>query len=221
MFNRMELTEGAHVYTASGDQVGKISRFVLDPATDQVTHVIVQKGWLMPEEKVIELKMITSAVEDKVYLSNEVGDFEHLPPFEEKYFIRTSEEDIRRAGYPVDTNFPAYYWYPPQGYVGYPTFTLQPQPWIASETRRNIPEETVPLKDGSHIISSDDVHVGNIERLLIEPGLNRATHIVMKHGLLFSQHKLIPTHWVGTVSEDKVYLTVSSHLLDSLPDYQS
>src|SRR5262245_59021330 len=112
MFNRMELTEGAHVYTADGEQVGKISRFVLDPATDQVTHIVVHKGWLMPEEKVVELKMITSALEDKVVLSSELGDFHHLPPFEEKYFIKTSEEDVRRAGYPTDTSFPAYYWYP-------------------------------------------------------------------------------------------------------------
>lgn len=220
MLNKMELTEGAHVHTADGEQVGKVSRFVLDPATDQVTHIIVQKGWLAPEEKVVDLKMVSSAMEDKVYLSSEIEDFDHLPPFEEKYFIKTADEDIRRAGYPVDQSFPAYYWYPPQGYLGYPTFTLDPQPWVTSATRRNIPEETVPLKDGSQVITADDVHVGNIERLLVEPGLNRATHLIMKHGLLFRERKLIPTHWVGSVVEDKVYLSVSSSLLDSLPSYE-
>jgi uncharacterized protein YrrD len=219
MFNKMELTEGAHVYTANGEQVGKISRFVLDPATDQVTHIIVQKGWIAPTEKVIELKMVTSAMEDKVYLNSEIDGFDHLPPFEEKHFIRTSPEDMRHAGYPDDKSFPAYYWYPPQGYVGYPTFILEPQPWVSSETKRNIPEETVPLKDGSQIISADGEHVGNIERLLVESGLNRATHLIMKHGILFKEHTLIPTHWVASVVEDKVYLTVSAHLIRSLPPY--
>ena len=220
MLKNMEFTEGVHVFTADGQQVGKISRFVVDPATNEVTHIVVQKGWLLPEDKVVALQMVSAATEEKVVLSVDMDDFDHLPPFEEEYFVRTADDDMRAAGYATSKNFPAYCWYPPQGYPGYPTFTLDYHPMSTMvTTRRNTPEETIPLKDGANIISADGEHVGNIERLFIEPGFNRATHLVIKYGTLFKERKLIPTHWVKSVEEDKVYLNVSSQLLDSLPSY--
>lgn len=45
----MELKEGTDVVTASGDQVDRINRFVLHPVTNEVTHIVVQKGWLLPD----------------------------------------------------------------------------------------------------------------------------------------------------------------------------
>ena len=59
----MELKEGTSVFTPNGDEVGRINRFVLDPATNEVTHIVVQKagscrriklclsGWLGPPRR--------------------------------------------------------------------------------------------------------------------------------------------------------------------------
>lgn len=71
------------------------------------------------------------------------------------------------------------------------------------------------------MISLDGKHVGNIEQLFIEPGLNRATHLVIKHGVLFKERKIIPTYWVKSIEEDKVYLLISSHLFHKLPTYEA
>ena len=68
MEQELELKEGTSVFTASGDEVGKINRVILDPATNKVTHVVVQKGWLFTEDKVVQIDMIGSATEDKVLL---------------------------------------------------------------------------------------------------------------------------------------------------------
>jgi uncharacterized protein YrrD len=63
--------------------------------------------------------------------------------------------------------------------------------------------------------------VGDVERLIVDTGSNRATHFVIAQGLLFKDRKLIPAHWVDSVNEDKVHLVVSSKLLRGLPAYQT
>ena len=220
VLKKMELKEGVGVFTPDGDQVGKINRFVLDPATNEVTHIVVQSGWLLPDDRVVPLEMITSATDEKVVLSNDIGDFNDLPPFEESHFVRTTDPEDPSAEYPIDTALPAYYWYPPQGYMGYPAYGMAYYPWPPAETKRNIPDETVPLKEGAHVISSDDKHVGDVETLMLEGDSNRATHFVITHGLLLKERKLVPTKWVKSVAEKQVRLVVPSELLERLPAYE-
>jgi uncharacterized protein YrrD len=218
MLKKMELKEGVGVFTPDGQQVGKINRFVLDPATNEVTHLVVQKGWFLADDKVVSLQMISSATEEKVVLAKNI-DLNKLPPFEEKHFIRTVDEDIPQTDDPAYKSSAGYYWYPPEGYIGYPAYGPEYYAWPPVETRRNIPENTVPLREGANVISSDNKHVGDIERLFIEPDSNRTTHFLITQGLLLKERKLIPAHWVKTVGEDEVHLTVSSQLLERLPAY--
>lgn len=217
----MELKEGASVFTPGGDEVGKISRFVLDPATNEVTHIIVQKGWLLPEDKVLPIGMISSATEERVVLNQEIDDLDQLPPFEETHYVELTEEDIHRTGSSSYGYAPAYYWYPPSGFIGYPGFAPGYYGWPPVETTRNIPADTVPLKEGADVISSNGEHVGDIERLFVDSESNKVTHFLISEGLLFKERKLIPAHWVRSVEEDKVYLAVPSRLLERLPVYQS
>lgn len=221
MLKKMELKEGVGVFTPDGEQVGKINRFVLDPATNEVTHIVVQKGWLLPDDKVVPLWMVGSATKEKVILTKDVANFNQLPSFEETHFVETAGEGIDPAEHPTYIASPAYYWYPPLGYVGYPAYSsLEYAPWPSVETKRNIPDETVPLKENARVISSDGEHVGDVERLFIETDSNRTTHLVITHGLLFKTRKIVPTQWVRSVEEDEIHLTVSSKLLERLPAYE-
>lgn len=240
--SKFELKEGAGVYTPGDEQVGKVSGFVLDPATNEVTHLIVQKGWLFSEDKVVPFERVHSAAEDRVVLTRDLEDFDDLPLFEESHFLRAEEPDVDRGGAPRDRVYagretmepdelpydqtmgpprhgymPAYFWYPPHGYSGYPVGYYG---WPRRETIRNIPEGTVPLKEGTNVVSLDEKHVGDVERLFIDPDSNTTTHFVISQGLLFKDRKLVPAHWVDSAAEDKVRLSVSSELLERLPSYE-
>ena len=217
----MELREGAGVFTPGGEEVGRVSRFILDPATNELTHIVVQKGWLLPEDKVVPFEMIRDTSEERLVLSEEVGDFEQLPPFEETEVIPVNEEPggpIPPAG-SIHQYAPAYYWYPARSSLGFPGMDLTPYPVPIGTTKRNIPEDTVPLKEGTNVVSSDEKHVGDVERLFVEEGSNKVTHFLISQGMLFPEHKLVPAHWVKSVEEDKVHLVVSSKLLERLPSY--
>jgi sporulation protein YlmC with PRC-barrel domain len=218
----MELKEGMSVVTPGGEEVGRVNRFVLDPATNEVTHIVIQKGWLLPEDKVVPFEMTTSTEGDKLVLSEDVGEFDNLPPFEEIHFVRAEEEpgtDVASAR-PVYPHAPTYYWYPSYAQMGYPGFGPRYFAWPVTETTRNIPEDTIPLKEGTDVISSDGEHVGDVERLYVDAESNKTTHFLISQGMLFKDRKLVPAHWVRTVEEDRVYLVVSSRLLERLPAHE-
>lgn len=219
----MELKEGMSVFTPGGEEVGRVNRFVLDPATNEVTHVVIQQGWLLPEDKVVPFDMVSTATGDRLVLSEEVGDFDELPPFEETHFVRATREgpdDLTPTADPKYQYTPAYYWYPAQSNIGFPGIGLGHYAWPSGEKRRNIPENTVAIREGTNIMSADDKHVGDVEHLLLEPETNQVTHFVVSQGVLFKDRKLIPVHWVKSVDEDNVHLAVSSEVLERLPTYE-
>lgn len=221
----LQLKEGMSVFTRSGEEVGRVNRFVLDPRTNEVTHIVVQKGWLLPEDKVIPFQVVSSS-EDKIVLNEDVGDFDELPAFEETHFVRANDNDPdrpRRGGVdPAYPAIPAYYWYPSHINYASPGFGFGPgyYAWPYMQMKRNIPEDTVPLKEGTDVISSDGDHVGDVERLIVEPDSNKVTHFIISQGLLFKDRKLVPMHWVESVAENKVRLVVSTWLLERLPSYE-
>lgn len=218
---KVELKEGTEVVTADRKKVGKINRFVLNPATNEVTHFVVQKGWLLPEDKVVPFDMVRSADEDKVVLNEGIDNFNELPPFEETQYVKVNDETAGRTTGGNYPNFaPAYYWYPPRDNIGYPAYGLVYPYWPPTETQQNIPANTVPLKEGSNVMSLDDKHVGDVERLLVEPEANRVTHLVISQGLVFKDRKMVPAGWIRSVEENKVHLNVSAKVLESLPDYR-
>jgi uncharacterized protein YrrD len=62
--------------------------------------------------------------------------------------------------------------------------------------------------------------VGDVERLYVDAESNKTTHFLISQGMLFKDRKLVPAHWVRTVEEDRVYLVVSSRLLERLPAHE-
>ena len=243
---KMELKEGTRVFASDGKEVGRIRRFVINPATNEVTHIVVQKGWLISEDRVVPFEMVNTATEDMVVLSENTHTFKQLPPFEETHYSAAPEADVSRGGVPrhaveqpersdkqhhdqtveADVSqggaprygtMPSDYRYRPYRHVGDPVGVYGPPPM---ETVRNIPAYTIPLKEGTDVISSTGEHVGDIERLVVAADSNKATHFVISQGLLFKDRKLIPAHWVRTVDEDKVELAVSSKRLEGLPAYE-
>ena len=60
--------EGAKVLTAEGKHVGNLERVLADPSAEEVTHLLISKGILAKEMKLIPRKWISSWGEEKVHL---------------------------------------------------------------------------------------------------------------------------------------------------------
>jgi uncharacterized protein YrrD len=220
----MEFKKDTSVFTANGEDVGRIDRVVLDPHTKEVTHVVVRKGFFFTEDKVVPISLIAGATEDKVTLREDAGDLQSLPDFEETHYVVVNEEELARSAR-SGRYAPPLYWYPPvtpmAGYPGFYEYPGYSEPAYIAQTEQNIPEDTVALKEGAKVIAADGEHAGNIEELLTNAGADRVTHIVISQGLIFKEKKLVPSAWIGTVDENEVHLTVGSGTLDKLRSYEN
>ncbi len=217
----MQLAKGADVLTSSGEKVGTLDRVVLEPATQKITHIVVEKGLLFETKKLIPIEYVTeSEGEKQILLNQRKEDLDKLPVYDETSYIGLDPND-----YP-DEQVDAVYWYPPLpttwGMTGGPLLFPYTEPHYvhAEQPEQVLPEGTIALKEGAKVMSKDDKHIGNIEEIIADPSDKRATHIVVSEGLFLKKKKLVPAHWITDATENKVYLTVWSDLVDRLPDFE-
>jgi len=216
----MQFRENADVYTLDNKKVGEVERVVLDPQTKEITHLVVRKGFLLTEDKVVPIELVESATEDQVTL-RKMGDLESLPNFEETQYVRVDRVDPK---YPYEKGYAwPFFWYPTVGMTWWSrrAYPLYPRPRYVVETWRNIPADTVPLKEGADVISVDGEDVGSVERIFADPERERATHLLISEGLILKEKKLVPTTWIMSVEEDEVRLAVSADFVDNLPETET
>ncbi len=137
----MQFHQGAHVLTTDGRDIGTVDRLVLDPRDQEITHMVVRKGLLLPEDKVIPIHLVASTTADQITLKAKSNQVEMLPSFEEIHYVFGDPEALRN--YDVSGQVVPLYWYPP--------FTPQApslpvSPGIAS--RKTYPKARLPSKRG-------------------------------------------------------------------------
>jgi uncharacterized protein YrrD len=215
----MKIEQNARVVTAEGKAVGHVDRFVMNPRTREVTHLVVRQGLLFTEDHVLPIDLVARTTDDEVVLREDAGALEQLPLYEETYYVPLNESE--RSRLPSPSYIPPYYWYPPFPAAGLglydPGYTM---PQYIEHTKTNIPEGAVPLAEGARVISADGEHVGNVEQVLTDPQADRATHFLISAGLLFKTRKLVPTEWIASLGADEVHLAVGSDFLDQLREYE-
>jgi uncharacterized protein YrrD len=227
----MQYKQNTPVYTLSGESVGQIDRVVMDPKTREVTYLVVRKGFLFTEDKVVPIESVREATEERVTLSQEVGNLDSLPAFEETQYLPADwEEDEKHVGADFNpasadkahamTSAPSLFWYPT---IGMQMLGDRPAlgPAYVTRIETNIPENEVAIKPGASVMTRDDKAVGSVEEIITHAQENKVTHFVMSHGLIFKTHKAIPVQWVSEVTEDAVKLGVHSDMLERLPEYQA
>ena len=88
------------------------------------------------------------------------------------------------------------------------------------ESEENIPENTVALAEGAKVISEDGEHVGDVEKVMTDPGSNLASSVVISKGIIKKDRKIIPVRWIREINEDEIKLAVGSHLVEKLEPFE-
>lgn len=221
----MHFKMGAEVFTADGTKVGRIKSVVMSPKTHEVTGLVVERGFLFTEEKVLPFNWVSRVEQDnKVVLTEVKHAFDNLPPFEETLYIPRQEVE---ANHPDNVNTPAYYPYGSPGY--YPdyfvsglvtTAPLFDDPDYVKAEVENIADDHVAVQTGAAVYGSDDRHVGNVEEVFASAS-GSIEHLLVSKGIFFQTRKLIPMAWVYTTGQNEVHLSVTNDMLERLPDYDS
>jgi uncharacterized protein YrrD len=211
----MRFVKGADVFAANGEKIDTIKRVVIDAKTRDVTDLVVERGALMKDEKVIPIGLVDREKEDRIRLRETNQSVDEFLDYETTHYV-----PIDQPGDDGET-IEAYYWYPPINYQ-FPTRSMlsdiTPDTALVSES--SIPEGRIAITEGAQVISADDKHIGNVEQVVTDSETNNLTHFVVGKGFLLKEHKLLPAFWVTRAAEDKIYLSVEARVFERLPDYQ-
>ncbi len=211
---------GMDILTADNEKVGEVARLVVDPQTHEISHIVVEQGFIFKESRVLPLTWIDDTTSKAVQLRDDVDDLDTLPPFEEKEFVTELPEHEEEE----DVQVLPLYWYPSHGATGWgPTGGLSlaiTSPYMI-QTQQNIPEGTVALEEGMQVLDKFEEHIGDVASLFIDEDGERVTHILISKGFLLTEEKRIPAHWITRVLSDSIHLAVSRALIESLPEHET
>ncbi|OGO38732.1 MAG: hypothetical protein A2W35_21900 [Chloroflexi bacterium RBG_16_57_11] len=196
----MEFKEGTSVMTADGKVAGRLRRVVIDPETNQVTHIVIQSGLIDRIDRVVDVQRIGSASRENVTLLCIADDLELMPPFNITQYTPVDSQVVPLVPMSFANPLPA--------------------PPMIVETNRSIPEDLIALKEGAPVFSVDDEHVGNVKRVITDPEDGQITRLIVAKGLILKENKSIPIAWVDVLGEDKVSLIVDSQQIKDLPEFQ-
>ncbi len=229
----MRFRKGAAVLNADGERIGDVMGVAINPQDKEVTHLIVQKGFLFTTDKVLPIEFVIATSEDEIRLKEGVENLDDLPDYLEEHFLPEERADANESQRLTDeaaaaAYAPGSYWYPPADVswwnagnypVGHSTIPRNTEVPFVPTTVENIPEGTTALEKGAKVISSDGDSVGSLEELFVDPQSGRATHMLVARGLVTKERKAIPTWWISLVLGDEVHLSISADFVARLPDF--
>ena len=212
----MRFVTGMDVLSPRGEKIGTLLHVVIDVKTKEVTDIVVERGLLGGPDKVIPVDALNLARESELQLLETDQSLDDFQDYKTTQYVSTESAEARYE------QTRASYWYPPTDLSRPVPREGGVLPGTAKESMpiTSLPDEHVAVTKGAQVFSADEQHLGNVEEVIFNSDNNQLSHFVIGKGFLFKEHKLVPAHWVDTVNEDKIYLSVEARLFEGLPDYR-
>jgi len=188
MAEETEFAMGAMARCADGPG-GKVSRLIIDPATETVTHLVIEPKHRLGVGRLVPLDLVDTTAGD-IRLRCTVEEFGTLEPAQETELI----DDIT-------------------GGLNAPMGITSPMPVILQDV---VPlgEADVDRGDPVHAL---DGEIGRVQGLLVDPDGHRVTHVLLEEGHLWGRKKVsIPVSAVTGV-ENGIRLSLTKKQVEDLP----
>ena len=121
MKTELELTKNMSVYTSDNKKVGDVKCVVVEPSTNEITHLVIEQGFILTEDKVLPIAYIARQDDGSLYLDRP-WEALNLVDYKETYFVNRNDGEVNRVASDspiVDAYVPQpVYYYPPIAAVG-------------------------------------------------------------------------------------------------------
>ncbi len=186
--------------SCSDGAVGKVSRVIVDPLAEKVTHLVVESEHRREPDRLVPLDLVDGAA-GEIRLHCTRAEFEKLEPAQETQFIAATSG---YEGYGPDQ-------------VGYwPYYGLGGETLSHMVTSDTIPLGEVDVRRGEPVHATDG-DTGRVQGLVIDPRSHHVTHVLLQEGHLWSRKEVaVPIGAVaGTV--DGIRLMITKQEVQDLP----
>jgi len=153
----LDFDVGARVYCADEEACGRLHKVVVNPHTREVTDLIVERGFLRKQERVLPVAMVERAAEDGIYTSMDMDGLSNLPEYREIEF----EEPEGDWGKPHQGNMVC--WSSPHGPMCHEAVV----PRVRREVQEGIQSNRDVLERGTPVINSDG-EMGQVDHVLVD-----------------------------------------------------
>jgi len=215
----MHFKKNTKVFTHDHNTVGQIDRVVVDPATDEISHLVIKKGFLFIEDKVVPITDVETTSEKAVVLKETAAASDDYPEFDETHYIpNAGVEDFDRRQTEEARQLLWYHAAVKAPFLKSASYPSPKKPLYYKKTHHNIPEDAVALEEGADVTDTDGKQLGTIEDIYAEPESFTITHLLVSTGMIKKDRKLVPVNWIKDIVEDAVQLHINGRVFESLPD---
>jgi len=202
--NAFDLHIGTKVRCLDG-RCGKLAKIAVDPATLQVTDLIVEEGFLLKQARALPFSTLAYAELEDILLLLNNDDLRGYAEYREKVFERPATAQDGHSGSRTEE-------------VSYPTFTTPYDPGmpigtIKERIRQGISSKLEVITKGTLVKNSEGI-VGRLSHLMTDPETGEITNLVVQQGFMFPEHLEVPVYFVESISEDGIFLILSDEELD-------
>src|ERR1700722_1624980 len=213
MADTTQFTIGTEASCSDGT-VGRLTRVIVDPTVEEVTHLVVEPEHRPDLGRLVRLDLVdVNGPAGEISLRCTKAEFENLDPAEETQVIPATRP---YEGYgPGQIEFMPYYGLGGGAIVPGVSFddgALAPQP---------VPIDSVPLGEveitRGQPVQATDGDIGRVQGLVFGPGSRHVTHVLLQEGHLWGKKQVsIPISAV-TSTRDGIQLKLSKQEVQDLP----
>jgi sporulation protein YlmC with PRC-barrel domain len=209
MADTAQFTIGAEASCSDG-MCGEVSRVIVDPVAEAVTHLVVEPKHQRYRGRLVPLDLLDGTAGD-IRLRCTRAEFEELDPAEETEFIAAT---IGYAGY--DPGQVGYWPYSGLGGMGMGMGMGGMGTGGETVTRDTVPLGEVEVHRGDHVQATDGA-IGRVQGLVIDRGSRHVTHVLLQEGHLWGRKEVaIPISAVASTG-DGIQLRISKQDVQDLP----
>ncbi|MDQ5854573.1 MAG: BON domain-containing protein [Chloroflexota bacterium] len=215
---RAELRIGSRVVCRDGE-VGRLERVVFSPRLGLVTHLVVHRGFLGHQDRVVPIEQVTRTTDEEVELDLTLAALQQFPVYD-----------------PAAYTTPGADWQAAHGYrqggavisLGGTSGDLHAQPTERSgvlKPRDEADTAIAVVSEGMEVVFRDPVlrrrgKVGRVALVLLDRQTHHATHIVVRHGWLSKRDIIVPLDWATEITPARIILDAEQWQLEQLPEYR-
>jgi hypothetical protein len=210
-----EFAIGARASCSDGP-CGEVRRIIVDPATDTITHLVIQPGHRREAARLVPVRLVESTA-GEIRLRCTLAEFGQLDRAEERELVEGAGSagggGLLGDGLVYDASGDAH---AAVGGVGQ-LIDVGPQPGH----HRTIVEDAVPLGE-DEVGPGDRVHaadgeIGRVRGFLVDPGDDRVTHVLLQEGHLWGRKEVaIPVSAVAGFDAG-IRLNLTREQVENLP----
>ena len=194
----MDLPINATIACTNGPG-GHSTAIILNPVSDQVTHLVVREPGLLGIERMMPVELVLETTPELIHLRCTTAELAHMPPFVTTNYLPASPGSL--TGYSA-------------GVMLWPYISM---PSGVSVSHENIAFDALAIHRGAQVHATDG-HIGEVEEFVINPANDGITHVVLREGHFWNhQDVTIPVTQIDHMDNDIVYLTLNKQQIAALP----